>query len=63
MFFWYDVLALLVLIACSPYYLLRMLRRSAYRAGIAERLGRVSREKLSGLAGRPVCWVHAVSVG
>jgi len=62
-FFCYDILVFLFLVISSPYYLCRMLFGNKYRAGLAERLGRVSREKLSGLAGRRVCWIHAVSVG
>ncbi|MGH9669838.1 MAG: 3-deoxy-D-manno-octulosonic acid transferase [Terriglobales bacterium] len=45
----------------APYWLVQMLRRGKYRAGLAERLGRVP-ERLR--PGAPAAvWVHAVSVG
>src|SRR5258708_559901 len=46
-----------------PYWLFQMARHGKYRAGLAERLGRLpSRLSLPG-EGEPVIWVHAVSVG
>ena len=45
----------------TPYWLVQMLRRSKYRDGLAERLGRVPR-RLRPVPGA-VVWVHAVSVG
>src|SRR5208283_4515174 len=45
-----------------PYWLLQMMRHGKYRAGLRQRFGAVS-PTLSGLAERPVIWVHAVSVG
>jgi 3-deoxy-D-manno-octulosonic-acid transferase len=47
----------------APYWLIQMLRRSKYRDGLAERLGRVP-ARLRPANGAPaVVWVHAVSVG
>ena len=46
----------------APYWLVQMLRRSKYRAGLAERLGRVP-ERLLRPGGPAAVWVHAVSVG
>lgn len=63
MLFWYDLLGMLYLLLASPYYLFRMLQTRKYRAGLRERLGAVDPEKLRTLAGRRVCWIHAVSVG
>jgi len=63
MLLWYDFLALSYLIFASPYYLIQMLRTRKYRAGFAERLGRVRPEKIDRLTGTEICWIHAVSVG
>ena len=63
MFFWYDVLAGSYLILASPYYLFQMIRKKKYREGLAARLGRLDPEVVSRLAGRPLCWIHTVSVG
>ncbi|HEY9125602.1 MAG TPA: glycosyltransferase N-terminal domain-containing protein, partial [Acidobacteriaceae bacterium] len=54
-------LALLVGLAVSlPWWLWRVLTTEKYREGLPERLGRVKRIETGG---RPVIWVHAVSVG
>jgi 3-deoxy-D-manno-octulosonic-acid transferase len=63
MLIWYDLLGMLYLLLASPYYLIRMLQTRKYRAGLRERFGAVDPEKLQALAGRRVCWIHAVSVG
>jgi 3-deoxy-D-manno-octulosonic-acid transferase len=61
MYFLYSALLALWLLLGSPYWLWQMLRHGKYRAGLAERLGRVPlRLKLQRA---PVIWVHAVSVG
>lgn len=41
----------------------RMLRQGRYRQGLWERLGAVPQRLTSWIAGQPVVWVHAVSVG
>ena len=51
------------MVVSLPYWLFQMARHGKYRAGLAERLGRVpSRIALPGEHER-VIWVHAVSVG
>jgi 3-deoxy-D-manno-octulosonic-acid transferase len=62
-FLLYDLILSLATLVLLPYYLLRGLRYGKVRRGIRERLGALSAERLEPLAGRPVIWVHAVSVG
>ncbi len=62
MHFVYSALLALALVAAAPWWIWQMLRSGKYRAGIAERLGRVPQRLREG-AGRPTIWVHAVSVG
>ncbi len=51
------------MVVSLPYWLFQMARHGKYRAGLAERLGRVpARLRLPGEHER-VIWVHAVSVG
>ena len=62
MHFLYSAALLLLLLVTLPYWLLKMLAAGKYRAGLAERLGRVPQRILR----RPpqgCIWVHAVSVG
>ena len=56
----YSLLLAVGLVVCSPWWLTRMVR---YRAGMAQRLGRVPAALCAAAAGRQVVWVHAVSVG
>jgi len=58
----YTVLLAFCLLVSLPYWLAQWLRHGKYRASLRERLGRVP-AKLSGEAGKPTIWVHAVSVG
>lgn len=62
MHFVYSALLALALVAATPWWAWQMLRGGKYRAGVGERLGRVPGRLREG-AGRPVIWVHAVSVG
>jgi 3-deoxy-D-manno-octulosonic-acid transferase len=62
MYFFYSALAGVALLLSSPVWLFRLLRHSKYRAGFAERLGRVP-QRLRDSQHRPTIWVHAVSVG
>jgi len=62
-FLLYDLILSLATLVLLPYYLLRGLRHGKVRQGIRERLGVLPAERLAPLAGRPVIWVHAVSVG
>ena len=59
----YSALLLAVLVLGAPYWLIRMATSGRYRAGLWERLGRVSSELKAAVAGKQVAWVHAVSVG
>lgn len=59
----YSTLLVVGLLLTSPYWLVQMLRLGKYRAGLAERLGRVPARLVSAGDARPVLWVHAVSVG
>jgi len=59
--FFYNLALLVGLVLGSPWWLWRMATTQKYREGLVERLGRVP--KLAGHGGRPMIWVHAVSVG
>lgn len=59
--FFYNLVLLAALVLGSPWWLWRMATTRKYREGLRERLGWVRR--LRGQGGRPVVWVHAVSVG
>ncbi len=59
----YDLLLLAAATVLVPYYLFRGWRYGKVRRGIRERLGFYLPDRLKSLAGRPVIWVHAVSVG
>src|SRR5208283_3440376 len=63
--FFYNVALLAALVAGAPWWLWRMATTRKYREGLRERLGRVPRRLVagSGAGGRPLIWVHAVSVG
>src|SRR6266852_2437224 len=62
MYLLYSALLAIGLLVSLPYWLLQMLGRGKYRAGLRERLGRVS-ARLGEQPSRPSIWVHAVSVG
>src|SRR3954464_13338286 len=57
----YSAALFLALLVTLPYWLFQMFRQGKYRAGLAERLGRVPARIRPDA--RPVIWVHAVSVG
>ncbi len=59
----YDILLLAASLVLVPYYYFTRARAGRRRQGIGERLGFLPAAKLAALAGRPVIWVHAVSVG
>ncbi|MFA5517435.1 MAG: 3-deoxy-D-manno-octulosonic acid transferase [Desulfuromonadales bacterium] len=63
MYLLYDLILLASSLILVPYYLLRGWRYGKSRRGIRERLGFYLPERLSSLAGRPIIWIHAVSVG
>lgn len=58
----YSLALALALIVGAPYWLFRMVASGKYREGLDERLGFVPKRLLHS-EGRPVIWVHAVSVG
>jgi 3-deoxy-D-manno-octulosonic-acid transferase len=57
----YSAVMAVALLLTLPYWVLQMFRSGKYRAGLAARLGRVPSHLRP--EGRPVIWVHAVSVG
>lgn len=59
----YSLLLFLVLLLGSPFWLFRMATSGRYRSGLTQRLGSVPADLATTLAGRPVLWLHAVSVG
>jgi 3-deoxy-D-manno-octulosonic-acid transferase len=61
MYLAYSLALAVAFLLGAPYWLVQMLRRSKYRAGLAERLGRVP-ARLRPAQGA-VVWLHAVSVG
>jgi 3-deoxy-D-manno-octulosonic-acid transferase len=60
----YNLLLAVALLASAPYWFVRLLRQGKYREGLGNRLGIVPPHLRSlAAAGKPVIWVHAVSVG
>ena len=59
--FFYNLALLAVLVAGAPWWLWKMATTHKYREGLDERLGRVP--AFRDRNGRPVIWIHAVSVG
>jgi 3-deoxy-D-manno-octulosonic-acid transferase len=63
----YSSLLAVAFLLSSPWWLVQMLRRGKYRAGLLERLGRIPARLAPNRAprtdARPLIWVHAVSVG
>jgi 3-deoxy-D-manno-octulosonic-acid transferase len=59
----YNILFVIFFWLSAPYYVWKMWRRGNWRAGLGERFGRYSPEFKAALAGGPVLWLHAVSVG
>jgi len=62
MYLLYSALLTLWLVVTLPYWFLQMGRHGKYRAGLAERLGKVPK-RLHLSSSKPVIWIHAVSVG
>lgn len=62
--FFYNVALIAALVAGAPWWLWRVVTTEKYREGLKERLGRVP-ERLRRIIedGKPVIWLHAVSVG
>ena len=61
MYLFYSALLAAGLLLTLPYWLLQGLRYGKYRAGLGERLGIIPARLKND--GRPVIWVHAVSLG
>lgn len=59
----YDLTLLLVAAALIPWYLLRRTLGLRSRRGLRERFGLYAPQRLAVISGRPVIWIHAVSVG
>ncbi|WP_420238981.1 3-deoxy-D-manno-octulosonic acid transferase [Telmatobacter bradus] len=59
--FFYNLALGLALVVSAPWWLWKMATTHKYRRGMGERLG-FTRE-LTGRNGRPLLWLHAVSVG
>jgi 3-deoxy-D-manno-octulosonic-acid transferase len=60
----YNLALLTGLVAGAPWWLWRMATTQKYREGLGERLGSVpQRLRVTGAGGKPVIWLHAVSVG
>ena len=57
----YNLALLAALLLGAPWWLWRMATTEKFREGLGERLGRV--RSLKGRDGRPLIWIHAVSVG
>ena len=57
----YNLALLAALVAGAPWWLWKMATTHKYREGLGERLGRVPAFKST--RGRPIIWLHAVSVG
>ena len=61
--FLYSAALGLGLLVSLPYWLLQMVRHGKYRAGFAERMGRVPARLHLPRGEEPVIWIHAVSLG
>jgi 3-deoxy-D-manno-octulosonic-acid transferase len=61
-FILYSALLIFGLLLTSPYWVVQMLRLGKYRAGLAERFGRVP-ARVRTNDPRQAVWIHAVSVG
>lgn len=62
MYIIYDILFMLLFSLYIPIFLFEMWK-GKYRKGLGERFGFISEDKFKKLAGRPVIWIHSVSVG
>jgi 3-deoxy-D-manno-octulosonic-acid transferase len=66
-YFLYSLLLAAAMLLSLPYWLYQILRHGKYRAGFAERMGRVpvrvTAAEIAPSRSKRVIWVHAVSVG
>src|SRR5919109_1350654 len=63
MYLLYNGLLLLASLGGLPYFTLKSLRTTRYRAGLRQRFGHIPEEVVSALQGARPLWLHAVSVG
>ena len=63
MMFLYSLAVTVALVLSAPVWGWRMLRQGRYREGLRQRLGEVPQRLMDFPQGRPVVWLHAVSVG
>jgi 3-deoxy-D-manno-octulosonic-acid transferase len=63
MYLLYNGLLLLASVGALPYFALKSLRATKYRAGLRQRFGYIPSEVVSALQGVRPLWLHAVSVG
>jgi 3-deoxy-D-manno-octulosonic-acid transferase len=63
MYLLYNSLLLLASLGALPYFAVKSLQTSKYRAGFQQRFGHVPPEVASALRGVHPLWLHAVSVG
>lgn len=59
----YSAALAVAAVLTAPAWGWRMVRQGRYREGLEERLGAVPQRLVAWVAGRPVVWLHAVSVG
>jgi 3-deoxy-D-manno-octulosonic-acid transferase len=59
----YNILFVLFFWLSAPWYFLKMWRRGNWRAGFGQRFACYQADIKAALGGRPVVWLHAVSVG
>jgi 3-deoxy-D-manno-octulosonic-acid transferase len=59
----YSLALIFVMAVTAPVWGWRMLRQGRYREGLRERIGAVPARLSAFVQGRPVVWLHAVSVG
>ena len=63
MYLLYNSLLLLASLGGLPYFALKSLRTTRYRAGLRQRFGHIPEETRASLQGIRPLWLHAVSVG
>ncbi len=59
----YNLALLAVLLVGAPWWIWRMATTQKYREGLAARIGRIPAALRAASKGRPIVWLHAVSVG
>lgn len=62
LYFIYDLIFVLLFVIYLPVLFIRILK-GKYREGFWQRFGFIPRAKLRKISGKPVIWVHSVSVG